>query len=61
MTKRDYELIAASLNGTLARANAAGNGVGMVKEAIADMADRLVGSNPRFDKGRFIRAALGDM
>ena len=58
MTKQDFVIIAAALNKTVRRAREFGNGEGMANEAVADMADALAAANPRFDKGRFIRAAL---
>lgn len=66
MTRKDYVLLANSLNGTLNAArklrsesdsDAFAAAVGGVNAAIVNLADALAADNPRFDRERFIDAA----
>ena len=54
MTRKDFELIAATLN----RAYLATRGEeqGIVLAIVADFADKLRSTNPQFDAGRFVYA-----
>lgn len=57
MTRKDYELIAATLRGRC------GQGYidnGTMAAIVADFAMKLMSTNPRFDAERFVNAATTD-
>jgi hypothetical protein len=58
MTKKDYEVIAKSLNDSLITAwHVTPDRYGAVLAVIEDMADTLAAGNPRFRRDVFIAAA----
>jgi hypothetical protein len=54
MTRKDYVVIAAALRRSLERSPLA-DSTGVIDAALA-MADALAGTNPRFDRSRFLKA-----
>lgn len=56
MTRKDFELIAAVLRNAPLHTQ----GCAYVDELAEDFADALAETNPRFDRDRFLAAALED-
>lgn len=58
MSRKDYQLIAAVLQAEKARAARMGQneGIAAIAAATMAMADALAGTNPLFDRGRFLKA-----
>ena len=59
MTRKDYELIAEALNRAYRPAGLVGAQYGVMLAAHR-IADALAATNPRFDRERFIFAAIGE-
>ena len=59
MTRKDYELIAEALDHAYRQTELVGAQYG-VKLAAHRIADALASTNPRFDRERFIFAAIGE-
>ena len=60
MSKRDYELIAGALHEELSGDLSVEAACG-IEYLTVSLADRFTAQNPRFDRARFVRAAMGDI